>query len=163
VSLIGQCEPAGLTQHVRMALERQSRLEASPLHHPGEPSRVGAHCRITSNWPFPRTYRSNMLLTPKLVMLGTFLELGGLRATIRHGATIRSAAVLQILVRFVLSTRCTDVCTGAARATCKTRRQREQRRKNPKGWVIKATRRQRPDIARFSSSWGTLPVPVNCR
>lgn len=39
MSLIGQCEPAGVTQHVRMALERQSRLEASPLHHPGEPSR----------------------------------------------------------------------------------------------------------------------------
>ena len=29
MSLIGQCEPAGVTQHVRMALERQSRLEAS--------------------------------------------------------------------------------------------------------------------------------------
>ena len=39
VPLVGQCEPAGVTQHVRMALERQSRLDASPLHHPGKPSR----------------------------------------------------------------------------------------------------------------------------
>jgi hypothetical protein len=92
-----------------------------------------------------------MLLTTKLFIIGTYLEPGGLRATIRHFATIRTTAVLQILVRFVLSRRCTDVCTGAARANCKARRQREQRRQNPQGRMIKATRKQRLDVARFSS------------
>ena len=39
VSPVGQCEPAGVTQHVRVDLEWHPSLDASPLHHSGEASR----------------------------------------------------------------------------------------------------------------------------